>query len=318
MEKFNIEIFRTLFSRRKHIILITFSALIVAYVVCMPFFIKPTYKSTAYVFPSNVGLYSEESQTEQVMQFMQSNEIRQYLYKKYNLAKHYKIDTTKKTYMFAFDEMYDKKVSISMTKYESIEIKVEDYNQDTAKLLAGGIIEAVNWLIENEHREKYLDDVKNAKIYFDLKCRQLDSTQTILNELSEKYGVLDMPIQLKEAARSYYGKEANGTKLADLMASLGKHGVEFVKMSAYLEEQMKDYVTAQSDYQKTLGSLRSKKSFTAMASKPTYPVVASWPKRSMIMMVTGLSAFVLSCIYFVFIGKIKLAYTQINTKNTKE
>ena len=317
MEKFNIEIFKTLFSHRKPIVFVTFLSLVVAYVVCMPFFIQPIYKSTAYIFPSNVGLYSEESQTEQVMQFIQSNEIRQYLYKKYSLAKHYKIDTTKKTYMFAFDEMYDKKVSISMTKYESIEIKVEDYSPDTAKLLAGGIIEAVNLLIGNEHREKYLDDVKNSKIYFDLKSRQLDSTQTVLNELSEKYGVLDMPIQLKEAARSYYSKEANGTKLADLMASLGKHGVEFVKMSAYLEEQMKDYVTAETDYQKNLGSLRSTKSFTAMASRPTQPVVACWPKRNMIMMVTAASIFILACLYFIFIERLKNAYLKISSKSTK-
>ena len=233
MEKFNIEIFKTLFAHRKPIILVTFISLVVAYVVCMPFFIKPIYKSTAYIFPANVGLYSEESQTEQVMQFIQSNEIRQYLYKKFDLAKHYKIDTTKKTYLFAFDEMYDKKVSVSMTKYESIEIKVEDYSPDTARLMAAGVIEAVNWLIENEHREKYAEDVSNAKIYLNYKQHEMDSSQRILDELSDKYGVVDMRIQLKEVARTYYAKDMNGSaKLSELLANLGKHGVEFVKMKA--------------------------------------------------------------------------------------
>ena len=313
MEKFNIEIFKTLFSHRKPIIIVTFLSLIVAYVVCMPFFIKPVYKSTAYVYPANIGLYSEESLTEQLLQFAQSNEVRQYLFKKYNLAQHYKIDTTKKIYPFFYDEIYDKKISVSMTKYESVEIRVEDYSPDTATLLANGVIEAVNSIIEKEHRQKYLEVVRNAKTYLDLKQAELDSTQNVLNELSEKYGVVDMPIQLKEAARSYYSKDANGAKLTDLMASLGKHGVEFVKMSTYLEEQMKDYVEAVTDYKKSVNALKSKKTFTAMASKPTYPVVACWPKRSMIMIVTGISIFVLACIYFVFIEKLKAAYRQVSS-----
>jgi LPS O-antigen subunit length determinant protein (WzzB/FepE family) len=318
MDKSNIEIFRVLFSRKKHILLITFISIAMAYVFTMPFFVKPIYKSTAYIYPANLGLYSEESQTEQMLQFLQSNDIRLYMYKKFNLAKHYKIDTTKKTYMFAFDEAYDKKIGISITKYESVEIKVEDHSPDTAKILVNGIIDAVNALIEKEHREKYTEDVNNAKTYVNLKQHELDSSQHILDELSTKYGVVDMRIQLKEAARSYYSKDMSGSgKLPDLLTNLGKYGAEFVKMNSYLENQIRDYAQAMTEYQKSLSALRSKKSFVAIASKPTYPVVASWPKRTIVMMITGLSIFVLACIYFVFIDKAKLAYKQISSNKIK-
>ena len=318
MDKSNIEIFRVLFLRKKHILLISFISVVLAYVFTMPLFVKPIYKSTAYIYPANLGLYSEESQTEQMLQFLQSNDIRQYLYKKYNLAKHYKIDTTKKTHMFAYDEIYDKKVGISITKYESVEIKVEDYSPDTAKLLVNGVIEAVNWLIEKEHREKYADDVNNAKIYLDYKQHEVDSAQHILDELSSKYGVVDMHIQLKEAARSYY-KDMNGnTKLTELIANLGKHGVEFVKISTYLDDQVRGYAWALNDYQKHLSELRYRKSFVAMASKPTYPVIASWPKRTIVMMITGISVFLLACVYFVFVDKAKFVYQQITSKNVKD
>ncbi len=315
MDKSNIEIFKVIFFRKKHVLIITFLSMVMAYFFTMPFFIKPVYKSTSFIYPANLGLYSEESQTEQILQFLQSNDIRKYLFKKYSLAKHYKIDTLKRIYPFIYDEIYDKKVSISITKYESVEIKVEDYNPDTAKLLVNGVIEAVNWLIEKEHREKYTDDVNNAKIYLDYKQHEIDSSQHILDELNEKYGVVDIPIQLKEAARSYYAKEINGAKLSELMGNLGKHGVEFVKMSSYLENQIRDYALAMTEYQKRLSELHSKKSFVAMASKPTYPVVASWPKRSLIMVITGISIFVLACIYFIFIDKAKVVYKQISSKN---
>src|ERR1700748_3227820 len=107
-------------------------------------------------------------------------------------------------------------------------------------------------------------------------------------------------------------------KLTELITSLGKHGVEFVKMSSYISEQVRNYALAVNEYQKRLSDLHSRKSFVAMASKPTYPVVANWPKRTIVMVITGISIFVLACIYFVFVDKAKFVYQQIISKGTKE
>jgi capsule polysaccharide export protein KpsE/RkpR len=317
MDKSNIEIFRVLFFRKKHILLITLLSVILAYVFTMPLFIKPIYKSTAYVYPTNIGLYSEESLTEQLLQFLQSNDVRLYLYKKYNLAKHYKIDTLKKTHMFAYDEIYEKKVSISITKYESVEIKVEDYDPDTARLLVDGIFEAVNSVIEKEVKDKYAGEVQIAKLNVDFAQREIDSTQHILNELSEKYGIVDLSVQLKEATKAYYKDMSGNAKVNELITNIGKHGVEFAKLTAYLKYQMKNYALVVGKYEKFLSDFKGDRNHIAIASKPTYPVVASWPKRTLVMIITGASIFILACIYFVFIDKIKSAYQQI-TLNNKE
>ncbi|HWY37808.1 MAG TPA: Wzz/FepE/Etk N-terminal domain-containing protein, partial [Bacteroidia bacterium] len=105
----NILILKKLFRRRKHLAVITVATAVMAYLAC--FFITPVFKSTAVVYPANLGLYSEESQTEQLLQYMNSNEIRLYLLRKYNLGAHYKLDTTKKTFMLNYDGIYEKKVS---------------------------------------------------------------------------------------------------------------------------------------------------------------------------------------------------------------
>jgi capsule polysaccharide export protein KpsE/RkpR len=284
----------------------------------MPLFIRPIYKSTAYVYPANIGLYSEESLTEQLLQFLHSNDVRLYLYKKYNLANHYKIDTLKKTHMFTYDEIYEKRVNISITKYESAEIKVEDYDPDTARLLVNGIFEAVNYIIEKEVKQKYADEVKNAKINVDFAEKEIDSTQHILNELSEKYGIVDMSVQLKEATKAYYKNTNSNGKLNELITNLGKHGVEFAKLTAYLKYQMKNYALVVGKYEKFLTDVNSNRNHVAIASKPTYPVVASWPKRPLVMIITGLSIFVLACVYFIFIDKAKVVYQQVVSKETKE
>jgi capsule polysaccharide export protein KpsE/RkpR len=320
MDKSNIEIFRILFFRKKHILLVSLASAILAYIFTMPLFIKPVYKSTAYVYPANIGLYSEESLTEQLLQFLHSNDIRLYLYKKYNLAKHYKIDTLKKAHMYTYDELYSEKVSISITKYESVEIKVEDYDPDTARLLVNGIFDAVNSVIEKEVKDKYAGEVKNAKINVDFAQKEIDSTQHILNELSEKYGVVDMSVQLKEATKAYY-KDMNGNgnaKLNEVITNLGKHGVEFAKLTAYLKYQMKNYALIVGKYEKFLADFNSNRNHVAIASQPTYPVVASWPKRPLVMLITGISVLLLACTYFVFVDKAKFVYEQIISKNVQE
>ncbi len=308
----NIIILKKLYKRRTHILVITLCTAVISF--AFSFFITPQYKSTAFIYPANLGIYSEESQTEQLLQFINSNEIRLYLLKKYNLCAHYKIDTTKKTYLFAFDGVYDKKININKTKYESIELKIEDCDPDTAVLLLNGIVEATNWLIENEHRKKYMETVKNAEIYLKFKKHEVDSTQKILTQLSEKMGLINISIQLKEAAKNQYKLWASGGKnveLSNLMDNIKKLGVEQGRLAIYFDDQLRGWAWANNDYQKKLSEYYYKTSFTVMASKPTRPVIASWPKRSVILPISCAAVFILSCIYFVFIDKIKLAYEQI-------
>ena len=308
----NITILKKLYRHRKHIVLTTLAALVLSFVSC--YFIKPSYKSKAYVYPANIVVYGEESQTEQLLQFMQSTEIRQYLRKKYNLCAHYKIDTTKKTFLNAYDEIYEKKVGITQTKYESIEIKVEDSDPDSARMIAAGVIEAVNWLIENEHRQKYLETVKNARVYLEYKKREVDSSQKVLTELSEKYGLVNIGVQLKEASKNQYKLWTTGGKNAELtglIESIKKFGVEQGKQAVYFDDQLRGWAWANNDYQKRLAEYNHHTTFTSLASSPTRPVIASWPQRSLIMLLSGVSVFLICSLYFIFIDKIKSIYEQI-------
>jgi capsule polysaccharide export protein KpsE/RkpR len=308
----NITILRKLYRKRKHILAVTVSAVVIAYAVC--WFIRPVYKSSAFVYPANISVYSEESQTEQLLQFFHSSEVRQYLLQRFKLAQHWKIDTARRIWPFAFDEAYDKRVSITQTKYESIELRVEDFDPDTARELVHGLIEAVNWVIEKEHRQKYLESVKNAKIYLEYKKREVDSAQQVLSEMSEKYGLMNIKVQLKEAARNQYklwtsgGKNAELTQLVDDMK---KFGVEQGKQAVYFDDQLRAYAWAKNDYQKHLADYNHHTTFTSLASKPVRPVVAAWPKRTLVMLVTGFAALLFACIYFIFIDRLKLIYEQI-------
>jgi LPS O-antigen subunit length determinant protein (WzzB/FepE family) len=308
----NILILRRLFKARKHILAVTLSVAVISFIVCL--LLKPAYKSTAYVYPANLVVYSEESTTEQLLQFMQSNEVRAYVCKKMNLAAHYHLDTNNRLAAFYLDATYDAKINVNKTKYESIEIKVEDSSPDTARLIVNAIVDGSNWLIEKEHREKYWETVKNALVYLNYKKHEVDSSQKILTEMSEKYGLMNVGVQLKEAARNQYKLWSEGKKngeLENLVENMKKLGVEQGKMAVYFDDQLRGWAWANNDYQKKLSEYHHKTTFTVMASRATRPVVANWPRKSIIVPVSAAAAFVLCCLYFVFIERIKSVYEQI-------
>jgi LPS O-antigen subunit length determinant protein (WzzB/FepE family) len=330
----NFSVAKKIFKHKKHIVLSTVIAMVFG--LFYTFIIKPVYSSTAYVYPANLGIYGQESQTEQLLQFVESNEIKIYLIDKLNLAKHYDIDTTDKIYMQKLNDIIDSKIKISKTKYESIEIKASDYDADTAKLLVTEVINGINWLIEKEHREKYFETVQNSQIYLNFKRHEVDSTQQLLNELNKKYEVLNVGIQLKDVVKNQYKMQTGGGKssslsdfinmseqlkeikkgseggsLSELFTDINTYSIQYGKLNTYFDSQVSEWVQANNNYQKSLSEYLRKNSFVVMASRPEKPLIPSWPRRIIVMFVTGLAVFLLSCIYFIFIDDIKQAYAEI-------
>lgn len=306
----NISIAKKVYRARKHILLSVISAMMLG--LLYSFFIKPVYTSTAYVYPANLVAYGQESQTEQLLQFLESNEVRNYLLKKFKLIKHYHVDTTKDNYLDIVNYIIDSKVKITKTKYESVEIKVKDYDPDTCKMLVLGVIDGVNQLIENEHRDKYHEDVLNSTVYLNYKSHEVDSTKKILELMSEKYGILNVAVQLKEAARNGYKSSApSNSFLTKLTEDMNKYGIEQGKLSTYFDDQVRSLAWANNDYQKHLSDYHRKNSFVVMASRPLKPLEPSWPKKWIIMLVSGATVLILSSIYFIYIDSFKQAYAKI-------
>jgi diguanylate cyclase (GGDEF)-like protein len=89
-------------------------------------FITPKFKSFGIVYPSNISSYSDESETEQMLQILQSGDIRDSVIRKFNLSKHYEIDSTYKYFVSTIIWEYSQNVKVSKTPYEGINIEVMD------------------------------------------------------------------------------------------------------------------------------------------------------------------------------------------------
>ena len=88
----SIELISLLNRWKKQLMIVAGISLLASIIFSSPMFIKPKFKSTAIVYPSNLIAYSTESATEQMLQICQSSTIRDQIIRSFNLLQHYDID----------------------------------------------------------------------------------------------------------------------------------------------------------------------------------------------------------------------------------
>jgi capsular polysaccharide biosynthesis protein len=72
---------------RYHLLVIVIITAILAMIFSGPSFITPKYESHAIAYPANVEPYSDESETEQMLQILNSQDIIDSMVNKFDLAK---------------------------------------------------------------------------------------------------------------------------------------------------------------------------------------------------------------------------------------
>jgi uncharacterized protein involved in exopolysaccharide biosynthesis len=121
------------------------------------FTITPMFKSTVILFPTTnasvsknlladnyggkLSIYEigEEEQAEQLLQVLNSEEIKNRIIKKYNLMEHYGIELSSKYPMTELNDAYRSNVSFKRTEYMSIQIDVLDKDPQIAADIANDI-----------------------------------------------------------------------------------------------------------------------------------------------------------------------------------
>ena len=165
-----------------HLLIIVAVSVLLAVFFSSSIFITPLFKSYAVVYPSNVSPYSNESETEQMMQIMQSKDIRDSIIKKFDLPKHYGIDPQYKYFMSTLLWEYGQKVKIAKTPYEAVEIEIWDKDPKIACDMINEMMNQYNFKVRGLHKEKFLEVVNNYRIITDIKKKELDSIANAAEE----------------------------------------------------------------------------------------------------------------------------------------
>jgi uncharacterized protein involved in exopolysaccharide biosynthesis len=302
VENFNTkEIIAIVLKNKKAIIIVTLLAAIASTVVS--FMLKPKFKSYAVVFPVNLSPSSEESNTEQLLQFFYSEEVKTAVAKKLDLYTHYEIDPNSNGAKSLFDLYFKGNVSISPTLYESIEIIVKDESPKMAQDITQAMIDETNKFIMETKRERLSEYLYNTFSAINRQSHEIDSINYQINELRAKYDIIDVAAQAKYLSKKLYSDKSLSEANKLTYEGLKTKNVELTKLWSMNNGQAKTLNDFLDQKDKYLFDYNSKISFTNVVSKPTLPDKKFFPVRWLIVTISTVSVLALAALFFILSNK---------------
>ena len=292
----NYYIIKLIIKWKIHFMIITAASIVVSIIFSCAYFMPPTYKSTAVVYPSNIIPYSDESPSEQLLQLLESGDIRNAVVRKFKLADHYKIDTTAKSGLFELIKDYQSNVEVKRTQFNSIEIMAFDTDPQIACDMVTEIIEALNLKARNLQRSKTKEVLTIVENQMKLKEKQVDSVKAILQELRVNYQLLDYDVQVKEVTKNYFKALNSGTRKENLkdidvlMRNLEEKGGEFYQTKKTFDVLLKSQNEIKLEHDKVVSDLRKVLTYTNLVSKPFPADKKTYPIRWLIVLGSATSA----------------------------
>ena len=257
MFKFDaVDLILYFWKRRWAIIIVGFATAIISSIVslCM----TERYKSEVILFPTAAGSLSqdllstssvgmvksvlrlgEDEELDQLMQVLQSDEIRRRIVEKYDLMNHYEIKPDSKYPYTQLYQKYSKNIVIKPTKFLSVSISVMDTDPKLAAEIANEISNLVDTVRNNMlHTKAILAMQLVEKEYNELR-EDIEEQEQILNEMRKK-GIVDYEKQAEALSNALGAALSSGNKSAanDIqkrLDELGKEGGAFAGISSQLK-----------------------------------------------------------------------------------
>ncbi|HLN53121.1 MAG TPA: Wzz/FepE/Etk N-terminal domain-containing protein [Lentimicrobium sp.] len=286
----NLSLMKVFLKWKWHLLVIAVVAALLGAIFSSSFFITPKYKSYALVYPSNIAPYSDESESEQMLQWLLSKDIKDSIIKKYNLSEHYKIDTNYKYYYSTMMYLYNENVKINKTQWESIEIEVTDKDPMVAYNMVNSIMDYCNLKIRSIHKSKYIEVVESLDWTLKEKKRELDSVETALKELREKYGLFDYESQAEEITRGYlktYDGSTSSRPSQDVMqmkANFEEKAGQLAVLSQRREDILRIYSEFELKYDMAVYDAEKQFTYLNIITRPTIADKKSYPVRWLIVL----------------------------------
>lgn len=313
------ELVTFLWSKRKFLILITAIAFVASIIgsLLMPNYfmaravVFPT-KSNSVDFNSNsrnsVVEFGDEADAERLLQVLISPEIRDSLTNKYHLYEHYEIDSTESNPKYKFQKKYEDNVVFSRTRYNSINIDVYDKDEVLATNMANDIVRLVDTVMNRMIKERAIGPMYAVQYEVSLIKQEMGDYSDRLKMLSDS-GVVgkdargDLYANYLTAKKS--GDKALAQEIKQKIDASQKYGSDYdiysnlseffsLRYSNILDvnDQAKQY--ANTNIQQTIRH-----------SMAEIPDKKAKPKRSIIVLVSTFSAFILAIILLLIQDKIK-------------
>jgi uncharacterized protein involved in exopolysaccharide biosynthesis len=205
---------------RKPLAIILLLTLVASFIFSGPTFIKPKYRSSVVFFPSatnsvskalleesnsekqDILAFGEEEQAEQMLQILNSDEIRETIVNKYDLLTHYQINKADAFPMTKLYEEFKDNINFSRTEFMSVRIDVLDTDPEMAANIANDIaslLDSMKSKIQRSRAESAFAIVKSAYLS---KMELMKVKEDSLRKICEE-GVMDFATQTELLSKEY-------------------------------------------------------------------------------------------------------------------
>ena len=289
----NLSLVQLVLKWKWHIIIITVVAALCGAIFSSSMFITPLYKSVAVAYPANISPYSDESETEQMLEIINSTSIMDSIVEKYDLWTDYKInkaDQFAKTYMI---NEYRSKVKIGKTPNEAVSISVMDKDPFVACDIAKDILNFYDQKVHDLHTQKVGEVVAMYGLQLQMKQSDIDSLKQALTDLATNYGVLNYSGQLREVTRGFLN---GSSKANELKQNLEQYGADAVDLETKIIAEANTYSLIKKDYEQNLRFYYSQLTYSNIVTEPFPADKKAFPVRWVVVALSALGAMLLSIV----------------------
>jgi LPS O-antigen subunit length determinant protein (WzzB/FepE family) len=305
MEKFDsLNIIKTIFKNKKVFVLVVIGAAVLSYGAS--FLIKEKFKSNSVVYPVNLFRNSEESPSEQLLQYFLSEDVKLKIAKDFNLFSRYGVDTlSTKGGKALFDFMYMENVLISPTIYESIDITIKDEDPAFAQKLNAALVLNTNQLIKESKRNIVNQYIANTKKVIDIQSKELDSLSRSILKIKTDYNILDEKDQAKYLSKQLSTGSSLNENAQLTVKGIKEKGTELKVLDGRIKSTLKSYTQIKIKNDAYLLDVSGDMDFYVYVSKPNLQDKKCTPIRWIIVMISSLSAFLMTLVFFLFKNRSK-------------
>ncbi len=290
-------------------------AIVVSAIFSSSTFIKPKFKSTARIYPSNnIYTFSDESESEQLLEIINSLDIKLRIIDAFNLGEVYKISKQEPRYLTYMLAEFNDNVKFKKTEYETVEITVLDTDPQRACNMCDSIISFLDEKVRSMHSIRYFEVVEIAKSDLKKINGEIDSINTSLNELRKDYRILDYDTQVEEITKGMVKvlvdqkkNTSGGKELDQWMKNLSEKGGDFVFLKSQLENLYDQRDSVKQTYDWSLSNAQKKIIYAQPVQKPIAADKKSYPVRWLIVLGSTFAALFLALLVVLLIENKKNA-----------
>jgi len=322
-------------------------------------FITPLYESTVVFYPATVNSISKallsdnpsdktdvmefgaEEESDQLIQVLYSDEIRDSIIRRFNLMEHYEIPENAKFRTTLLLKKYEKQIRFKRTEYMSVEITVRDKDPQIAAAIANTIAALLDQTknkiqkeqatkafeivrTQYESKKAWLEQLNDSLNYFrsqgifdyELQTDHLTEIQVeALSTLADARGKLEVFRQLKVSEKDtsivnnmarLRGSETTLQDIGRQLKSLERYGGAYNSVKEQLEKENEELVKIRLRLDKSRVDLEEvlPVKFMVNAARPSEK--KAYPIRWLIVVLAGAGTFLLAALVQIVLENIRL------------